>query len=164
MAAALAEPGGPAAHFERLYPWLLVPVWRAESGLGGSGGAGGGGSVPVASSPPLTATVRSAAPSAPAPAPPAPAPPAPAGSGAGHAVAAAVAAPEGPLSVSVGLWLTSVNPALAVYAEAMAEYGFENTGLLRDADEETVADCFAEVSMKKPHQAAARRAVAALRQ
>jgi serine/threonine-protein kinase/endoribonuclease IRE1 len=33
MAAAAAEMGGPAAYFERLFPWLLVPVWRAAPSL-----------------------------------------------------------------------------------------------------------------------------------
>jgi hypothetical protein len=56
-----------------------------------------------------------------------------------------------------------VNTALAVYADAMAAYGFENTGMLRDADELDLADCFVVLDMKKPHQTAVRRAVAALR-
>jgi hypothetical protein len=55
-----------------------------------------------------------------------------------------------------------VNPALAVYAEAMADYGFENTGMLRDVEEEELAECFAELGTKKPHQAKIRRAIAAL--
>jgi hypothetical protein len=44
----------------------------------------------------------------------------------------------------------------------MADYGFENTGMLGDADEEDLADCFAELGVKKPHQTKIRRAAAAL--
>ena len=62
----------------------------------------------------------------------------------------------------IATWLTSVNPALAVYAEAMADYGFEDTCMLGDADEEDLADCFAELGVKKPHQTKIRRAAAAL--
>jgi hypothetical protein len=64
--------------------------------------------------------------------------------------------------VPIATWLTSVNPALAVYTEAMADYGFENTGMLGDAEEEELAECFAELGVKKPHQAKIRRAIAAL--
>ena len=62
----------------------------------------------------------------------------------------------------IATWPTSVNPALAVYAEAMAGYVFENTGMLVGADEEDLADCFAELGVKKPHQTKIRRAAAAL--
>jgi hypothetical protein len=64
--------------------------------------------------------------------------------------------------VPIATWLTIENPALAVYAEAMAAYGFENTGMLGDADEDDLADCFAELGVKKPHQTKIRRAAAAL--
>jgi hypothetical protein len=36
MAAAASEPGGPAAYFGRLFPWLLMPVWHAVEALGGA--------------------------------------------------------------------------------------------------------------------------------
>ena len=49
-----------------------------------------------------------------------------------------------------------------MYAEAMAAYGFENTGFLKAADEEDLADCFAELGVKNPHQTKIRRAAAAL--
>ena len=74
-----------------------------------------------------------------------------------------MAAADGPaLAVPIASWLTSVHPALAVYAEAMAGYGFENTGMLGDADEEDLEDCFAELGVKKPHQTKIRRVAAAL--
>jgi hypothetical protein len=74
-----------------------------------------------------------------------------------------VAGTAGPVSaVPIAKWLTSVNPALVVYAEAMAACGFENTGMLGDADEDDLADCFAELGVKKPHQTKIRRAVAVL--
>jgi hypothetical protein len=44
----------------------------------------------------------------------------------------------------------------------MAGYGFEDTGMLGDADEEDLAGCFAELGVKKPHQTKIRRAAAAL--
>ena len=74
-----------------------------------------------------------------------------------------MAAADGPAqAVPIATWLTSVHPALAVYAEAMAGYGFEDTGMLGDADEEDLAGCFAELGVKKPHQTKIRRAAAAL--
>jgi hypothetical protein len=48
-------------------------------------------------------------------------------------------------AVPIASWLTSVHPALAVYAEAMAGYGFEDTGMLGDAVEEDLVECFAEL-------------------
>jgi serine/threonine-protein kinase/endoribonuclease IRE1 len=36
MAVAASEPGGPAAYFGRLFPWLLMPVWHAAGALGGA--------------------------------------------------------------------------------------------------------------------------------
>jgi len=44
----------------------------------------------------------------------------------------------------------------------MAGYGFEDTGMLGDADEEDLAGCFTELGVKKPHQTKIRRAAAAL--
>jgi hypothetical protein len=44
----------------------------------------------------------------------------------------------------------------------MADYGFEDTGMLGDAEEEELAECFAELGVKKPHQAKIRRAAVAL--
>ena len=74
-----------------------------------------------------------------------------------------MASADGPApAVPIATWLTSVHPALAVYAEAMAGYGFEDTGMLGDADEEDLAECFAELGVKKPHQTKIRRAAAAL--
>jgi hypothetical protein len=174
MAAALTEPGGPAAHFERLFPWLLVPVWRAAPSLdsgqqlssfpvrclasrGGSGGtgegetAGGAAAAGPGAGPGAGAGSRSDDGGGAD------------GSGTGGARSASVAATQEPArAVPIATWLTSVNPALAVYAEAMADYGFENTGMLGDAEEEELAECFAELGVKKPHQAKIRRAIAAL--
>jgi hypothetical protein len=55
-----------------------------------------------------------------------------------------------------------LHPALAVYAEAMADYGFEDTDMLGDADEEDLSGCVTELGVKKPHQTKIRRAAAAL--
>jgi hypothetical protein len=72
-----------------------------------------------------------------------------------------VAATKGPAAaVAIATWLTSLHPALAVYAEAMAGYGFEDTGMLGDVGEDDLTECFAELGVKKPHQAKIRRAVA----
>jgi hypothetical protein len=65
-------------------------------------------------------------------------------------------------AVPIASWLASVHPTLVVYAEAMADYGFEDTGMLGDAEEAELAECFAELGVKKPHQAKMRRAAAAL--
>jgi flagellar biosynthesis/type III secretory pathway M-ring protein FliF/YscJ len=60
-------------------------------------------------------------------------------------------------------WLVHVNPVLAVYAEALGEYGYENTHLLRDATDEDIAEALADIKMKKPHQRTAKKAIVSLR-
>ena len=64
---------------------------------------------------------------------------------------------------SIRDWLDSVNPSLAVYAEALHEYGFENVHLLTDATEEDLAESLADIKMKKPHQRTVKKAFAALK-
>jgi hypothetical protein len=67
--------------------------------------------------------------------------------------------------VLVALWLPDVHLSFAeLYAEAMAEYGYGDTGCLRGATEEELADCFVALDVKVPHQRMIRRAVAELAQ
>eukprot|EP00935_MAST-01C_sp_MAST-1C-sp1_P001818 g1818.t1 len=54
--------------------------------------------------------------------------------------------------VPIRTWLTSVNPNLGEYAEAFASYGYNDTELLRDAEEDDLVEAFDELGVKKPHR------------
>ena len=50
-------------------------------------------------------------------------------------------------------WLVSVNANLGKYAEAFAQYGYEDTDLLKDADADELAEAFDELGVRaKPHR------------
>lgn len=53
---------------------------------------------------------------------------------------------------SIGDWLASINPALVVYAASLADYGFENDDLLREADEADVEEALGVICDKKGHK------------
>ena len=54
--------------------------------------------------------------------------------------------------VAITAWLRSVHPNLVPYADKLANYGYEDTDMLIDADEQDLADAFDAVQMKKPHR------------
>jgi len=70
----------------------------------------------------------------------------------GHGTAGAAGARKTPEIMSISAWLQSVHPNLATYASELATYGYEDTGMLVEADEEDLKDAFGEVNMKKPHR------------
>ena len=57
-----------------------------------------------------------------------------------------------PLHLPIRAWLVSTHPVLGIYAEAFAEYGYEDTGFLRGAREEDLTEAMAELKVKKPHR------------
>jgi hypothetical protein len=52
----------------------------------------------------------------------------------------------------IKLWLQAVHPSLVTYARELVAYGYEDTEMLIEADEEDLTDAFDEVNMKKPHR------------
>jgi hypothetical protein len=54
--------------------------------------------------------------------------------------------------IGVGEWLQSINPSLLVYKQPFEEYGYENTGMLEEEDEEGLNEAFDELQVKKPHR------------
>jgi hypothetical protein len=49
-------------------------------------------------------------------------------------------------------WLKSVNPILLTYADALVEYGYENTGALAAEEKADLEEAFVELKIKKPHR------------
>ena len=82
----------------------------------------------------------------------------------------AVASPTTPVvlaskttsDTAIADWLSSTNPAVAIYAEGLAEYGYDNVGVLMDAEEADLVEAFETVQVKKPHQKVILKAIAAL--
>jgi hypothetical protein len=238
MADAAAEPGGPAAYFQRLFPWLLMPVWHAailmlqrvpsespafapfslprlcpgrshkqEAALfcsaPGSGGGGYGSppreprerdhgnqhslrppfNSPSFRTPPrsssraaATAAASSAAEkaaaatAATATATAAAAEKAAAAAAKADAAAAVVAAPQtqkpsaSPPRLPVLLWLADIGDHMAVYADQLSAYGYEDSNMLKCATDEDLAEAFGELDIKKPHQRAIKNAIATLKE
>jgi hypothetical protein len=54
--------------------------------------------------------------------------------------------------IGVGEWLQSINPSLLVCKQPFEEYGYENTGVLEEEDEEGFNEAFDELQVKKPHR------------
>jgi serine/threonine protein kinase len=59
-------------------------------------------------------------------------------------------------------WLSSVNPTLEKYAEALADCGFENVGMLMEAEESDLEEAFNEAGVKKFHSKVILKAFAKL--
>ena len=56
-----------------------------------------------------------------------------------------------------------MKPNLEQYAEAFAEYGYEDTGVLEEATKEDIEEVMDEVNMKKGHRRLLVNAMAVLR-
>jgi hypothetical protein len=56
-----------------------------------------------------------------------------------------------PIRTPVKEWLESIHPALAVYAKAFADYGYDDTDMLCVAEDHELLDAFEELHVKKPH-------------
>jgi hypothetical protein len=54
--------------------------------------------------------------------------------------------------LTVGEWLRTVNKDLVRYASEFDEYGFGNVGILLQAEEQDLIECFDELKVKKPHR------------
>jgi hypothetical protein len=61
---------------------------------------------------------------------------------------------------SIHTWLKSINPILLKYADALAEYGYGNTGVLVEAEKADLEEAFEEIKIKKPHRRLLHKAAA----
>ena len=52
----------------------------------------------------------------------------------------------------------SINPALGPYAMPLAEYGYDNLGVLQEANEQELDEAMAEIGVKKPHRKLVKKA------
>jgi hypothetical protein len=59
-------------------------------------------------------------------------------------------------------WLRSINVVLAVYSEAFSTYGYENVGMLLEAEQSELEEACREIGVKKPHRRAILAAFAKL--
>jgi hypothetical protein len=64
--------------------------------------------------------------------------------------------------MQISQWLASVNPYLEQYAEALVNYGYEETSLLKGATTGDIEAVMEEVRMKKGHRRTFTNAAAAL--
>ena len=73
--------------------------------------------------------------------------PAPVGNGTAETIGAHTT-----VKAIVTAWLRPVHLNLVPYADELANYSYEDTDMLIDADEQDLADAFDAVQMKKPHR------------
>ena len=66
-------------------------------------------------------------------------------------------------STSIAEWLATINSAVTVYAQALADYGYDNVGMLVEAEQAELEEALDEVAVKKPHRKAILRGFAKLK-
>jgi hypothetical protein len=76
-------------------------------------------------------------------------------------ISGAVALPAGQSNIVVSLreFLVPYSLHLEVYIDALMLYGYEDTGVLREAEDEDLKEAFLECKVKKPHQRVIMKAV-----
>ena len=60
--------------------------------------------------------------------------------------------------MSIHAWLTAANPHLGKYADAIVEYGYDDTAVLIGTDLCDLEEALEDLKVKKPHRALIRRA------